>query len=189
MAEQSEAISELLQRWQAGDAAALDLLAPLVYNELLKIARSHLRRHRKNHTLQSAALVNEAYVRLLKRDHFAWNDRRHFFAVAGQIMRHVLVDYARHQDRKKRGGPAAHIDLDEACIVSPERLEEVLALDDALQRLSDLDRRKTQVVELRFFAGLDVEETAEVLGVAPNTVIRDWSFARAWLKNHLVKAP
>jgi RNA polymerase sigma factor (TIGR02999 family) len=103
-------------------------------------------------------------------------------------MRHVLVDYARGQDRKKRGGSATNVDIDEACIVSPERLEEVLAIDDALRRLADLDQRKMQVVELRFFAGLDVEETAEVLGVAPNTVIRDWRFARAWLKTHLVKA-
>jgi RNA polymerase sigma factor (TIGR02999 family) len=188
MVEHGQAISELLQRWRSGDQAALDLLAPLVYNELLKIARSHLRRQRRNHTLQSAALVNEAYIRLQRRGNFEWNDRKHFFAVAAQIMRHVLVDYARGQDRKKRGGSAANVDIDEACIVSPERLEEVLDIDDALRRLADLDRRKMQVVELRFFAGLDVEETAEVLGVAPNTVIRDWRFARAWLKTHLVKA-
>jgi RNA polymerase sigma factor (TIGR02999 family) len=185
MAPKSQPISELLEQWRSGDRTALERLAPLVHHELLKIARSHLRRERRNHTLQSSALVNEAYLRLMPHDNGGWHDRKHFFAVAAQVMRRVLVDYARDRRRKKGPGAAVHVAIEDEFLICPDRLEEVLAIDDALNRLASVDPRKTQVVEMRFFGGLGVEETAAVLGIAPNTVIRDWSFARAWLRTHL----
>ena len=188
MTEPGDSITQLLAAWKQGDHGALDRLVPLVQHELREIASAYLRRERAGHTLQPSALVNEAYLRLLRQDG-AWHDRVHFYAVAAQIMRHVLVDYARERQRMKRGGAAVHIDIQEEMILSPDRLEEVLAIDEALETLAAIDQRKSRVVELRFFAGLDVAETAEALGVAPNTVIRDWSFARAWIRKQLVTGP
>jgi RNA polymerase sigma factor (TIGR02999 family) len=179
-----EPITQLLAAWRQGDRNALERLAPLVQQGLLDIARAYLRRERADHTLQPTALVNEAYLRLLPQDG-ACHDRVHFYAVAAQVMRHVLIDYARERQRLKRRGAAVHITLNEELILAADRLEEVLAIDEALQRLAAIDERKCRVVELRFFAGLDVEETAEVLRIAPNTVIRDWNFARAWIRKQL----
>jgi RNA polymerase sigma factor (TIGR02999 family) len=187
--ERSEQITELLGKWRSGDRAALDRLVPLVQSDLLHIARARLARERQHHTLQTSALVNEAYVRLLGQRQMAWQDRAHFFAVAAQVMRHVLVDYAKERHRTKRRGAAIHIEITDELVLALDQLEEVLAIDEALERLAAIDPRKSQVVEMRFFAGLDVKETAEALGVAPNTVIRDWQFARAWLRTQLTSAP
>jgi len=182
----AEQITKLLGKWRNGDRGALDRVALLVHSDLVHIARARLGRVRRHHTLQPTALVNEAFVRLLGGHQVAWHDRAHFFAVAAQVMRHVLVDYARERHRAKRRGSAAHIQIGEAVVLAPDRLEELLAIDEALDNLAAIDPRKSQVVEMRFFGGLEVEETAEVLGVTPNTVIRDWQFARAWLRARLV---
>lgn len=184
MEDSTQPVTQLLAAWRRGDRQALERLGEMVQQELLLIARAYLRRERKDHTLQPSALVNEAYLRLLRQD-ATWHDRIHFFAVAAQVMRRVLVDYARTRRRLKRQGPAAHLNLQEDLIVSPDRIEEVLAIDEALLQLAAIDDRKSRVVEMRFFAGLDVEETAEALGVAPNTVIRDWNYARAWMRKQL----
>jgi len=180
---QAGEIARLLAVWREGDRAALDDLFPLIRTELHRLARRHLARERRNHTMQPSSLVQEAFLRLLPGA--GWQNRAHFFAVASQVMRHVLVDYARDRRRVKRGGAAVHISVDAAVVLSPEQVEQIVAVDLALQRLSKSDERKSQVFEMRFFGGLSVEETAEVLGVAPNTVIRDWSFARAWLRREL----
>jgi RNA polymerase sigma factor (TIGR02999 family) len=142
-------------------------------------------RERKNHTMQPSSLVQEAFLRLLPGADAGWRNRAHFFAAASQVMRHVLVDYAREKRRVKRGGAAVHIPVDAAVVLSPEQVEQIVAVDLALKRLAKADERKSRVFEMRFFGGLSVEETAEVLGVAPNTVIRDWNFARAWLRREL----
>ena len=178
-------ITGLLAEWRDGDRAALDRLHPLIRAELRRLARRHLAHERKNHPMQPSSLVQEAFLRLLPAADAGWRNRAHFFAVASQVMRHVLVDYAREKRRVKRGCAAAHIPLDEAVVLSPEQIDEIVAVDVALQRLAKIDERKSRVLEMRFFGGLSVEETAEVLGVAPNTVIRDWSFARAWLRREL----
>lgn len=149
------------------------------------IAGAQLRRERPNHTLQATALMNEAYLKILGADRVPWRDRVHLLAAASQIMRHVLVDYGRERRRVKRRGDLVHIALDDNLAASPDRLEEALAIDEALRRLAEIDKRKSEVVEMRYFGGLDVEQTAKALGVAPNTVIRDWSFARAWLRREL----
>ncbi len=182
---QSEDVTRLLALWREGDSAALERVLRIIEHEMHRIAGAHLNRERPNHTLQPTALINEAYVRLLGGGLVPWRDRVHFLAAASQVMRHVLVDYGRERQRVKRRGNVVHISLEEPLIASPERLEEVLAIDEALSRLAKIDERKSRVVEMRFFGGLDVEETAEALGVAPNTVIRDWSFARAWLRREL----
>ena len=180
---QAGEITRLLAVWREGDRAALDDLFPLIHTELHRLARRHLARERRNHTMQPSSLVQEAFLRLLPGA--GWQNRAHFFAVASQVMRHVLVDYARDRRRVKRGGAAVHISVDAAVVLSPEQVEQIVAVDLALQRLAKSDERKSQVFEMRFFGGLSVEETAEVLGVSPNTVIRDWSFARAWLRREL----
>jgi RNA polymerase sigma factor (TIGR02999 family) len=174
-------ITRLLEDWAGGDRGALDKLAPLVHAELRRIARRQMGSERQGHTLQATALVNEAYLRLAGQQGFEWRDRTHFYAVCAQVMRHVLIDHARAHARDKRGGGALHVSLDEAAIMSGEGASELLALDEALRALEALDAQKGRVVELRYFAGLSIEETAEVLGVSPTTVRREWRRAKAWL--------
>jgi RNA polymerase sigma factor (TIGR02999 family) len=181
-------ITEMLASWRDGDRAAIDRLFPLIRAELHRLARRHLGHERKNHFMQPSSLVQEAFLRLLPGVDAGWRDRVHFFAVASQVMRHVLVDYARQKRREKRGGGAVHIPVDAAVVLSPDQVEEIVGLDLALQRLAATDERKSKVFEMRFFGGLSVEEIAEVLGIAPNTVIRDWDFARAWLRRELGRA-
>lgn len=185
MQSQSGEITRLLAGWREGDRAALDELVPLIHTELHRLARRHLGRERKDHTMQPSSLVHEAFLRLLPAGGEGLQDRAHFFAVASQVMRHILVDYARERRRAKRGGAAVHIPVEAAVVLSPEQVDQVVAVDLALERLAESDERKSRVFEMRFFGGLTVEETAEVLGVAPNTVIRDWNFARAWLRREL----
>jgi RNA polymerase sigma factor (TIGR02999 family) len=185
MRAQSGDITGMLACWRGGDRAVLDRLLPLIRTELDQIARRHLGRERKNHTMQPSSLVQEAFLRLLPGVDARWQNRAHFFGVASQVMRHVLVDYARERRRAKRGGAAVHIPIESAVILSADQVEHIVAVDLALQRLARVDERQSRVLEMRFFGGLSVEETAEVLGVAPNTVIRDWNFARAWLRREL----
>jgi RNA polymerase sigma factor (TIGR02999 family) len=175
-------VTQLLLDWSNGSEAALERLTPLVYAELHRLARRHMRRERFGHTLQTSALVNEAYLRLIDQQSVHWQSRAQFFSIASRLMRRILVDYARGHNRNKRGGGALQVSLDEAALVSQERAAELIALDDALSSLATIDQRKTQVVELRFFGGMSVEETAEVLKVSAVTVMRDWSTAKAWLK-------
>jgi RNA polymerase sigma factor (TIGR02999 family) len=177
-------ITELLVAWSGGDRSALDQLAPVVYEELRRLARALMARERPGHTLQTTALVNEAYLRLVDCNRMRWQDRAHFFAVSAQMMRRVLVDHARRQNLK-RGGGLRRVSLDEAADIGIDRAAEFVAIDDALNTLAEIDPRKASVVELRFFGGLSVEETAEVLKLAPITVIRDWNMARAWLYREL----
>jgi RNA polymerase sigma factor (TIGR02999 family) len=178
-------VTQWLIAWSQGDQAALDRLMPLVYDELHRMAKRHMARQQPGHTLQTTALIHEAYLRLVGQPAKQWQNRAHFFAVAAQAMRHVLVDYARSRGYQKRGGGARAVSLDEAAIVSHERAAELIALDEALTDLAALHPRQSQVVELRFFGGLSVEETAEVLKVSPDTVMRDWRMAKAWLYNQL----
>ena len=185
MQTQADQITGLLAVWRQGDRDALERLLPLIRAELHRLAHRHLGRERKNHTMQPSSLVQEAFVRLLPGADVGWRNRAHFFAAASQVMRHVLVDYAREKRRVKRGGAAVHIPVQAAVVLSPEQIEHIVAVDLALQRLAKADERKSKVFEMRFFGGLSVEEAAEVLGVAPNTVIRDWNFARAWLRREL----
>ena len=185
MESQSGDITKLLTAWRQGDRAALDELWPLIRTDLLGLARRQLNRERKNHTIQPSSLVQEAFVRLMPEGGSGWKDRAHFYAVASQIMRHVLVDYARRRLRQKRGCGAIHIPIDAAVVLSPEHVEQIVAVNLALERLAKADERKSRVFEMRFFGGLTVEEVAEVLNVAPNTVIRDWNFARAWVKREV----
>jgi len=182
---QAGEITRLLAGWREGDPATMDRVLPLIRTELRRLARRHLAHERRNHTMQPSSLVQEAFLRLLPGVDGGWRDRTHFFAVASQVMRHVLVDYAREKLRTKRGGGAVHIPVDAAVVLSSEQVEEIVAVDLALQRLAKSDERKSKVFEMRFFGGLSVEETAEALGVAPNTVIRDWNFARAWLRREI----
>ena len=184
----SEPVTELLMRWSAGERNCLDELIPLMEKELRGIAHRHMRRERPGHTLQTTALVNEAWLKLVDQSRANWRNRVQFLGVAAGLMRHILVDHARAVYRGKRGGGAAHLALDEGLVVSPSKSAALVVLDDALQELARVDPRKAQVVELRYFGGLDVEETAEALGVHPNTVIRDWSLAKAWLKRELSPA-
>jgi RNA polymerase sigma factor (TIGR02999 family) len=175
-------VTRLLGEWQAGDQAALDRLLPLVYGELRTIAGRYFSRESSGHTLQSTALVHEVYVKLVGQHSVNWQSRAHFFGIAAQMMRRILVDHARGQHRLKRGGPAATLSLDEAMAVSePEPEIDVIALDVALTSLARIDPRGARVVELRFFSGLTVDETAEVMSISPGTVKRDWTTARAWL--------
>jgi RNA polymerase sigma factor (TIGR02999 family) len=174
-------ITPLLEAWNAGDAAALEQLTPLVYGELRRIARQQMRRQQPGNTLQSAALVNEAYLRLIDASTPAWQGRAHFFAFASQIMRRVLVDAARARLSDKRGGGAARMQLNESLDGAPARGHDLIALDDALEALAKFDARKAKVIELRFFGGLSVEETATALSISPQSVLRDWKLARAWL--------
>ena len=174
-------ITRLLADWAGGDREALDRLTPLVHAELRRIARRQMGGEREGHTLQATALVNEAYLRLAGQDGFGWRDRAHFYAVCAQVMRHVLIDHARAHARDKRGGGALHVSLDEAALMAGEGASELVALDEALRALEEVDPQKGRVVELRYFAGLSIEETAEVLGVSPTTVRREWRRAKAWL--------
>jgi RNA polymerase sigma factor (TIGR02999 family) len=180
-------VTQLLQAWSNGDRAALDQLMPIVYAELRRLARRQLASERPDHTLQTTALVNEAYLRLVDQNSLQWQNRAHFFAVAARIMRHILVDYARARHNAKRGGRAKKVRLDEAAEVSTERAAEMVALDDALTALGEFDPRRGQIVELRFFGGLSVEETAEALNVSPGTVAREWTLAKAWLQREIGK--
>jgi len=176
----SHPVTELLARWSSGDASARDALVPLVYDELRRIARRCLAGQRGNHTLQPTALVHEAYLRLARRDSMHWQDRIHFFALAAQMMRQILVDHARKHSAAKRGGNAVTVALDEDSSVAQKSLD-LLALDDAMKRLADLDPRQCQIVELRFFGGLSIEETAEAVKISPATTKREWATARLWL--------
>jgi RNA polymerase sigma factor (TIGR02999 family) len=185
MAPSSHEVTRLLADWRGGDQEALDRLMALVYDELRRIAGRYMRGERENHTLQTSALVNEAFLRLADHRNIDWQNRAHFFGVAAHAMRHVLVDHARSRDRLKRGGGALKVALDEAVDVADEEAAELVALDDALRSLAAFDERKARVVELRYFGGLTTEEAAEVLGVSPATVERDWSAARAWLMREL----
>ena len=177
-------VSGLLRAWSGGDRDALDKLTPIVYDELHRLARRYMRRERTGHSLQTTALVNEAYMRLVDYKSMKWQNRAHFFAVSAQLMRRILVEHARRRNLK-RGRGVQHVSLEETAIVDGERDTDLMALDDAMVALARLDPRKAQVVELRFFGGLSVEETAEVLKVSPVTVMRDWSTAKAWLYREL----
>lgn len=183
--EPTSQITQLLQGWRGGDRKALDALLPVVYKELKRLAHFQLRQERPDHTLQSAALVNEAYLRLIGLNTPQWESRTHFFAIAAQLMRQILVDYARRHRAGKRGGGEATIPLEDATMLSRGKPIDVVALDEALKALAQIDPRKAQVVELRFFGGLSFEETAEVLQVSAVTVSRDWSTARAWLHREM----
>jgi RNA polymerase sigma factor (TIGR02999 family) len=182
-------VTELLVEWSQGDDAALVKLTPLVYEELRRVAHHYLSGQRSGHTLQTTALVNEAYLRLADQTNPHWQNRAHFFAVAARAMRQILVSYARSNRAQKRGGGAARIELDEAAILSPEQSQEIIDLHEALERLETLDPRKAQVVELKFFGGLSYDEIAEVLKIARVTVRRDWEFAKLWLYTELHSAP
>jgi RNA polymerase sigma-70 factor, ECF subfamily len=185
MSTQSE-ITRLLADWSNGDQAALDRLLPLVYEELHRLARSYMRRERPDHTLQTTALVHEAYLRLVGQQNVHWQSRVHFFAAAAQVMRHILVDHARGRRRVKRGEGTPEVSLDEGAIISEERADELLAVNDALISLTALDPRKSRVFELRYFGGMSVDEAAEALQVSPATVARDWRMAKAWLRREMV---
>ena len=177
-------VSQLLADWAARDPAALDRLVPLVYGELRRLAHHYMRRERDGHTLQTTALVNEVYLRLAGIKGLRWRDRAHFFAMAGTLMRRVLVDYARRQNRDKRGGGVAVVSADGHAI-TPAPGVDIVALDEALGRLAAVDSQQCRVVELRFFGGLSIDETAEALGISPATVKRDWTTAKAWLHHEL----
>jgi RNA polymerase sigma factor (TIGR02999 family) len=180
-------ITQLLLRWNAGEESCRDELIPLVEQELRRIARRQMRKEREGHTLQTTALVNEAYLKLVDQSRANWQNRAHFLAVAASLMRRILVDHARGLCRNKRGGIAGHMPLDENFAFSPAKSASLIALDDALQDLARVEPRKAQVVEMRYFGGLSVEETAEALHVHPNTIVRDWALARAWLKRELTR--
>jgi RNA polymerase sigma factor (TIGR02999 family) len=180
-------MTELLARWSQGDDAALVELTPLVYGELRRLAHREMGAERTGHTLQTTALVNEAYLRLADQTNPRWQNRAHFFAVAARAMRRILVSYARSQRSQKRGGGALKLELDEAALVSPEESKEIIDLHEALERLATLDSRKAQVVELKYFGGLNYDEMAEVLKISPVTARRDWRFAKAWLYTQLQK--
>jgi RNA polymerase sigma factor (TIGR02999 family) len=182
-AHRAEDVTELLRAWSDGDQRALDGLTPIVYAELRRLARRYMRRERADHSLQATALVNEAYLRLVDCTRMQWKDRAHFFAVSAQLMRRILVDHARRHN-VKRGRGVPHVSFDDAVVVE-EPAAHLVALDDAMQALAEVDPRKVQVVELRFFGGLSVDETAHVLGVSPVTVRRDWSSAKVWLYREL----
>jgi RNA polymerase sigma factor (TIGR02999 family) len=178
-------LTQLLGQWGAGDGAALDELIPHVYEELRRMAHRHMAQERAGHTLQATALVNEVYLKLKNERTGKWENRAQFFAVAAQMMRFILVDYARRHARAKRGGGAQQVTLDDAMLVSNDTASETLALDEALQKLEQFDKRKSQIAVMRFFAGLTIEETAEALNVSVETVMRDWRLTRAWLRNEL----
>ena len=184
----SAPVTELLLRWKAGDREGLDQAVPLVDRELRRIAHRAMQSERPGHTLQTTALVNEAYLRLVDQSRVNWQNRAHFLGVAAGLMRQILVDHARRVCRAKRGGGVQHLPLDEGLAYSPAISESLLVLDEALERLAAFDSRKARVVELRYFAGMSVEEAAEALGVHPNTVIHDWGLAKAWLKRELERS-
>ena len=181
-------VTELLRDWSDGDESALERLMSLVYDELHRLAHQHMKREKPGHILQTSALINEAYLRLVDRPRIHWKNRAQFFGIAARVMRRTLVDEARKRKSDKRGGGVIHVTLSEAQDVAREQAANVVALDDALKTLEGIDSRQSKIVELRFFGGLSVDETAEVLKVSPGTVMRDWTFARAWLKNEMSAA-
>ncbi|HXC70301.1 MAG TPA: sigma-70 family RNA polymerase sigma factor [Pyrinomonadaceae bacterium] len=185
---QTHELTQLLIDWSNGDRAALDKLMPLIDEELRRLAHRYMTRERAGHTLQTTALVNEAFLRLVNRKNLQWQNRAHFFGIAAQLMRTILVDHARSHASAKRGGGARKLELDEAMVISQQKAAEVIALDDALKQLALLDPQQSRIVELRFFGGLTVEEAAEVLQVSPATIKREWSTAKAWLYHELAKA-
>jgi RNA polymerase sigma factor (TIGR02999 family) len=176
-----EEVTQLLVAWGNGNKAALEKLMPLVYDELRRLAHHYMRREHPGHTLQTTALVNEAYFRLVDQKHVHWQNRAHFFAISAQLMRRILIDHARSHQFVKRGGGAHKVSLDDVAVVAQEQAADLLALDDALRSLAAIDERKGRIVELRFFGGLSAEETAEALKISPRTVMREWSMAKAWL--------
>ncbi len=184
----SQQITLLLIDWSRGDELALEQLMPLVYDELRQMARRYMRGQPSGHTFQTTELIHEAYLKIARHDEQNWQNRAHFFGVAAQAMRHILVDYARSKNSRKRGGLAEKITLEENLVASANRSEEIVALDDALKQLAILDERKSRVVEMKFFGGLSIEEIAEVLKISPETVKRDWKFARTWLLRELAGA-
>ena len=178
-------VTKLLKEWSEGDESALEQLLPLVHDELHRLAHQHIRREGPGHILQTSALINEAYLRLVDQPQIRWENRAHFFGIAARLMRRILVDDARKRNSATRGGSLIQVPLDEANNLAREQAANVTALDDALQRLETIDERQAQIVELRFFGGLSIEETADVVKVSPGTVMRDWTFARAWLRNEM----
>lgn len=184
----SHQITLLLVDWSKGDEFALEQLMPLVYDELRQMARRYMRRQPSGHTFQTTELIHEAYLKIAGQDEQNWQNRAHFFGVAAQAMRHILVDYARSKNSKKRGGLIEKITLEENLVASANRSEEIVALDEALNELAALDERKSRVVEMKFFGGLNTEEISEVLKISPETVKRDWRFARTWLLRELANA-
>jgi RNA polymerase sigma-70 factor (ECF subfamily) len=185
MATSPHDVTRLLKEWSGGDQSALDQLMPLVHQELRRMAHQYMQREKPGHMLQTTALVNEAYVKLVDQTRIDWQSRSHFFGIAARLMRRILVDQARNQHTLKRGGHALQISLSEAESVLHEQAVNVIALDDALTTLAEINSRQSEIVELRFFGGLSIEEAAKVLGVSPGTVMRDWTFARAWLLREL----
>jgi RNA polymerase sigma factor (TIGR02999 family) len=181
----TQEITRLLRCWSDGDEEALEKLTPVLYKELHRMAHRYMRQERPNHTLQTTALINEAYLRLIDWKNVRWQNRAQFFGVSAQLMRKILVDFARSRNYAKRGAGARVISLEDVPCVSRDRPREILALDDALQRLADIDPRKSQIVELRFFGGLSLEETAEVLKVSSRTIRRDWDLAKAWISREM----
>jgi len=181
-------VTQLLVAWSDGDQTARDELIPLVYEELHRLAHHYMKRERPGHTLQTSGLVNEAFVKLVDQRDVRWQTRAHFFGIAAQMMRRILVDHARSRQSAKRGGDLRQVSLNEATIVSDQRAADVVALDEALKNLAAIDQRKSQIVELRYFGGLSTEETAEVLKVSPGTVNRDWTLAKAWLRREMTVA-
>lgn len=178
-------VSQLLVAWSEGDEAALQQLTPLVYDELHRLARRYMRRERPSHTLQTSALVNEAYIRLVDQKDVRWRDRSHFFAIAARLMRRILVDHARSQARQKRGGQAQRISLDATAIMSKESVVDLLDIDEALSKLAEFDCQKGRIVEMKFFGGLSTDEVAECLNVSSRTIEREWRKAKAWLQTTL----
>lgn len=183
--EQRNNVTRLLMDWSKGDAAAGDQLMPLVYDELRRMARRYMRAEDAAHTLQPTALVHDAYLRLIDQSRVQWQNRAHFFGVAAQIIRRILVDHARSRNRLKRGGPALKVTLNEDVIAAEQVDVDLVGLDDALERLAAMDARQSRIVELRFFGGLSIEETAEILNISPATVKREWTMARAWLHREI----
>jgi RNA polymerase sigma factor (TIGR02999 family) len=182
-------VTQLLSKWSSGDQAALDQLLPMVYGELHRLAAAYLRRERSNHTLQSTALVHEAFMRMVHQQDVQWKNRAHFFAICAQMIRRILVDYARSQHAEKRGSGAVKLALDDAMAVpqAPATDVDLLGLNDALDRLAEMDERQSRIVELRFFAGLSIEETAEVMHLSPASIKREWQTARAWLFREMTR--
>jgi RNA polymerase sigma factor (TIGR02999 family) len=185
---ESPDVTQLLKDWSGGDEAAADRLMPLVHEELRRLAHQYMRREKPGHTLQTSALVNEAYVRLVDQSKIQWESRAHFFGIAAHLMRQILVDQARRKNFAKRGGGAIRVSLDSANAIAQEQSANVMALDEALKTLEQTDLRKSQIVELRFFGGMSIEETAEALKISPGTVMREWTFARAWLRKEMGQA-
>ncbi|HEX6732288.1 MAG TPA: sigma-70 family RNA polymerase sigma factor [Pyrinomonadaceae bacterium] len=185
MMQPTQNVTELLVGWGNGDKAALDQILPIVYDELRKQAARYLRRERAGHTLQTTALIHEAYIRLVDQKNVRWQNRAHFFGISAQLMRRILVDHARAKGRAKRGGSDIRVSLDDANLTAKAANLDIIAVDEALERLAQIDEQQSKIVELRFFSGLTVEETAEVLKISPATVKRDWSMAKAWLHREI----